>query len=365
MKRKFVAKLLLAMLTIPLVLLTACASSDALPSSDALSSPDALTTNDALPSSNALPSDDALPSVSDTYKGFSVSGTTLLDANGNEFVIRGINHAHTWFKSERDEALTAIAQTGANTVRLVLSDGVAWTKDSAEDVAALIEKCKELSMIAMVEVHDATGKNDAASLLKAADYWIELKDILAENEAYVLLNIANEWYGDWKSEQWRDAYVEAIPKLRTAGIRNTIVVDSAGWGQYPESVHTFGREVFDADERANTIFSIHMYEYAGKDAATVKANIDKALALNIPVIIGEFGHRHTSGKVAFETILSYCEEKRVGYLGWSWKGNSGGVEYLDIAVKWDGSELSPDWGEPLVNSEFGIRNTSHKCTVFE
>ncbi len=58
--------------------------------------------------------------------GFRVSGTKLLDANGNEFIMRGINHAHTWYKGYDDTALEAIAATGANCVRLVLANGVHW-----------------------------------------------------------------------------------------------------------------------------------------------------------------------------------------------------------------------------------------------
>jgi len=297
--------------------------------------------------------------------GFYVSGTSLYDAEGVEFVMRGVNYPHTWFKNNLEEALPAIAATGSNTVRIVLSNGVQWRKDSEEDVLRIIEMCKELHMIAVLEVHDATGRNDIDDLMKAVDYWIEIKDVLIGNEAYVIVNIANEWLGNWESEAWRDGYVEAIPKLREVGIKNTIMVDAAGWGQYAKSIHDYGREVFDSDELSNTIFSIHMYENAGRTEKIVKTNIDRALAIGVPVLIGEFGHKHGNKSVAFESILSYCEEVGAGYLGWSWKGNSGGVEYLDIALEWDGSVLSADWGEILVNGENGIRQTSVMCSVFE
>lgn len=29
--------------------------------------------------------------------GFQVQGTKLLDGNGNSFVMKGLNHAHTWY----------------------------------------------------------------------------------------------------------------------------------------------------------------------------------------------------------------------------------------------------------------------------
>ena len=47
--------------------------------------------------------------------GFTVNGTQLIDANGNNFIMRGINHPHAWFTSQDDTALEAIAATGANT----------------------------------------------------------------------------------------------------------------------------------------------------------------------------------------------------------------------------------------------------------
>jgi mannan endo-1,4-beta-mannosidase len=142
------------------------------------------------------------------------------------------------------------------------------------------------------------------------------------------------------------------------------MIDAAGWGQYPKSIFDYGREVFESDVLANTMFSIHMYEHSGGTPEVVKSNIDSALAIGVPVVIGEFGHKHHDGYVAFETILSYSEEVGIGYIGWSWKGNGGGVEYLDIALEWDGSILSEDWGEILINSEFGIRNTGRKATIF-
>lgn len=297
--------------------------------------------------------------------GFSVSGTKLLDANGNEFVMRGINHPHSWFASQDSAALEAIAATGANTVRIVCGDGQQYTRDSVQSLNALVERCKELKMVAILEVHDITGKDEISLLENTVDFWIDVKDALIGNEAYVILNIANEWVGKWESEVWRDGYVSAIPKLREAGIKNTILVDAAGWGQYGKSIADYGTEVFAADPDANTMFSIHMYGSAGKNKSSIKRNLTGATDKDLCVIVGEFGYTHSDGDVDEEYIMGYCTENNIGYLGWSWKGNGGGVEYLDIAEEWDGSVLSADWGENLVNGKNGIRGTSKICSVFE
>ena len=298
--------------------------------------------------------------------GFKVSGTALLDANGNTFVMRGINHPHAWFRDKDDTALEAIAATGANCVRLVLANGIQWEKDSVENINKLTDKCRELKMTAIVEVHDGTGNDDPEVLGKIADYWIEVKDALIGRENWVILNIANEWSGSWgKDKQWADAYIGVIPKLREAGIKNTIMVDAAGWGQYGECVATEGRRVLASDELGNTMFSIHMYGSAGKSKGSIKKNIDGALEQGLCLCIGEFGYKHSDGDVKEDFIMEYCEKTGTGYLGWSWKGNGGGVEYLDIAEEWDGSVLSGDWGEVLINGANGIKATSKPCTVFD
>ncbi|MEK4059746.1 MULTISPECIES: cellulase family glycosylhydrolase [Paenibacillus] len=291
-----------------------------------------------------------------SVKGFYVSGSSLYDATNSPFVMRGINHAHTWYKNDLETAIPAIAATGSNVVRIVLSNGSKWSLDSVADVQHILALCDEYKLTAMLEVHDATGSDNISDLNAAVNYWISIKDALIGKEDRVIVNIANEWFGSWSTATWASGYQSAIPALRAAGIRNTLVVDSAGWGQYPGSIFNSGNAVFSSDPLKNTIFSIHMYEYAGGTATTVKSNIDSVLALGLPVIIGEFGYKHTSGDVDEATIMSYSQQIGVGWLAWSWYGNGGGVEYLDLASGPAGT-LS-EWGNTVVNSVYGTQATS-------
>ncbi len=295
--------------------------------------------------------------------GFYTNGTTLYDAKGNPFVMRGINHAYSWYQGYEDTAIPAIAKTGANCVRLVITDGQQYSKTSLSELQKLIQLCKDNKLIAIVEVHDATGSDNIQDLEKAADYWIEMKSALIGNEANVILNIANEWGGAWDSSNWAAGYQQVIPKLRNAGIKNTLMVDCAGWGQYPQSIAEAGQSVVQADSQHNIMFSIHMYEYAGAYGA-VQSNIDSALNVGVPLCIGEFGIRHTNGDVDYKTIMSYSQSKGVGYLGWSWKGNGDTWAYLDIAQDWSGSQLT-EQGNAIIYDQNGIKNTSKRCTIFD
>ena len=299
-------------------------------------------------------------------EGFYVDGTAIKDAKGNEFVMRGVNHAYAWFNDTIETAMKASADMGANTVRIVLADGQQYKpQTSAEEVERLILMSMKYKVVPILEVHDATGKNDTASLNAAADYWIGIKDLLKKYEKYVIVNIANEWMGEWNNgSPWANAYKTAIQNMRDAGINNMIMVDAPGWGQDGPSCASYCKSVFDADPEKNTVFSIHMYGAAGKNASTIKNNIDGVLNKGVPVVIGEFGYKHTDGDVDEEYIMQYCTEKNVGYLGWSWKGNGGGVEYLDLSKDWAGTQLT-DWGETLFNSENGIKKTSKVCSIYE
>ena len=61
--------------------------------------------------------------------------------------------------------------------------------------------------------------------------------------------------------------------------------------------------------------------------------------------------------------MQYSQQKGVGYMGWSWKGNGDTWKYLDLANSFDGSSLS-DWGNTLFYGDNGISKTAKTCTVF-
>lgn len=297
-------------------------------------------------------------------RGFRVSGTQVLDANGNPFVMRGVNHGHAWYKDTYTTVIPAVAATGSNTIRIVLSDGGQWQKDDINTIRNIIALAEQHNLITVLEVHDATGHDSIASLNRAVDYWIEMRSALIGKEDTVIINIANEWYGSWDDgRNWANGYTQAIPRLRNAGLNHMLMVDTAGWGQYPQTIFDHGREVLNSDPQRNVMFSIHMYEYAGGDATTVRNNIDRVLNQNLALVIGEFGHYHTNGNVDEDTILSYSQQRGVGWLAWSWKGNGPEWAYLDMANDWAGTSLT-GYGNRIVNGANGIRATSQIASVF-
>ncbi|MDW6091672.1 glycoside hydrolase family 5 protein [Vibrio rhizosphaerae] len=299
--------------------------------------------------------------------GFYIANGVLYEGNGHPFKMRGINHAHTWYVDRLNHALDGIAATGANTVRVVLSNGQRWNKNSPADVANVIRQAKARHLITVLEVHDTTGFGEewqAASLDSAADYWIELKDQLIGQEDYVIINLGNEPVGNGVSANvWIDGHIHAIQRLRNAGLTHTLMVDAPNWGQdWQQIMLNRAQSVFDADPLRNTIFSVHMYQvYGGYPAVNnyITAFLNKGLAL----VVGEFGASHQGEDVAEDAIMERAETLNIGYIGWSWSGNNQDVADLDIVNHWDNNSYSA-WGKILIDGVNGIRTTSTPATIF-
>ena len=298
--------------------------------------------------------------------GFKVSGGRLYDATGAEFVMRGVNHAHTWYASRTTKALSDVKALGANTVRVVLSSGDQWTRNDAADVANVISQCKANKLICVLEVHDTTGYGEqsaAVTLAKAVDYWISVQSALTGQEAYVIVNIGNEPWGNTNTAPWTADTKTAIGRLRAAGFTHTLMVDAPNWGQdWSFTMRDNAASVFASDSLRNTVFSIHMYGVFDT-AAEITDYLGRFVAAGLPIVVGEFGNTHSDGDVDEDTILSYTQSQRLGYLGWSWSGNGGGVEYLDMAIGFDAANLSA-WGQRIFNGANGIKQTSREAAVF-
>src|SRR5690242_3755420 len=116
--------------------------------------------------------------------GLHVSGRNIVEANGQNFIMRGINHEHVWFTSQTS-SFANIKATGANTIRVVLGSGKRW--GPSNDVANVVSLCKQNRLICVLEVHDTTGFGEdgaAASLDEAVTYWISQKAALVGQENY-------------------------------------------------------------------------------------------------------------------------------------------------------------------------------------
>lgn len=299
--------------------------------------------------------------------GFYVDGSVLRDANQNPFIMRGTNYAYTWYSWDglTEAALKEIAGYGANVVRIVLGDGDQFTKNTAGEIANLIQLCEKNKLVAVFEVHDATGKDETQPLLNAANYFAkDIASALKGHEDTVIINIANEWQGSAGDTAWQSAYIQAVKVIRDAGLKHCIMCDAGGWGQSASTVINGGAAVLAADPEKNTMFSVHMYGYAGGSQSMIKNIMDSMLTRQLCLVIGEFGYKHSDGDVDEGFIMEYAQQKNIGWMAWSWYGNGSPVEYLDMSSANAGGKLSADWGNVIINGKNGWKETAKPCSVF-
>jgi len=298
-------------------------------------------------------------------RGFFVSGGRLFDPVGADFVMRGINHPVAWFQGNALVWLDEIATTGANSVRLVWETN----RGSPDILRASIERSVELGMVPMVEMHDVTGDGDVNGPANMAQYYVdELRDILLEFEPYLLVNIANEW-GDFNTTdaEWVQAYRQAISVLRDAGLNHTLVIDGSNWGQRGATIVAEGAGLLEFDPQHNILFSTHMYQ----DYENPQSILDVmrgAQSEDLALIVGEFGFQHGTRNgqpipVPYTTMIDEAARLGLGYLAWSWTGNSMDVGYLDMSESGSASQLT-GWGDDIINGMNGIRSTSEPASIF-
>lgn len=324
--------------------------------------------------------------------GFHTDGVKLLDANGKEFLMRGYNYSYAWQKNLWGAAFSTAKKYNCNALRIQLSDG---QKDlggycDANQVSSLIKSCKDNHFIGVFNVQDTGGGNDANVLLHAANYWVGIKNAVIGQEKYCIVNIGNEWmgspgrdcngeWGDYQENLWSDTYIEAVRRIRSAGIKNTLMIDCNGYGQYADIIWKEGQRILDEDKKyfkdgkPNIIFSIHFYEkacywdYEKGVGSRVAHSIDKALSIGAPVCIGEYAYSRKSEewKMDWETIQDYSKTMNIGYLGWSFTGNGDAESQGLDMFNSDGSQMYKN-GECIIrHPNDGIQATSVICSVYD
>jgi mannan endo-1,4-beta-mannosidase len=299
-------------------------------------------------------------------RGFFVSGGRLYDKFGNDFVMRGINSPDIWFDASDQyfayNALDNMAAGGVNAVRIV------WlTSGTTPLLRRVIRRVVELRMVPMIELHDATGGTSDQALLDMADYYSrsDVKQVLTDFEEFLLINIANEWSGT----DFRGGYQAAVSRMRQNGLNHALVIDANGFGQNAASVFTDGPALLTADPQHNLVFSVHMYDVystaRGGGRPKITQTLEQAVSAHLPLVIGEFGWQAGAPPVAVDSdfIMAECVRLGIGYLAWSWKGNETSLSYLDLAIDWEGQQLS-SWGTSVIKGSSGITATSKKATIY-
>jgi mannan endo-1,4-beta-mannosidase len=287
-----------------------------------------------------------------TGTGFFILGKTLYDATGYEFRIRGVNKVH-YDATQYD----IVNNMKANAVRWNLYDPANTLSAQVAAANAWIAR----KIVPIPGNWGGTCNNFPATLTSIVDVWVAQAAswTTADLQRYAIINIANEWGPD-DSVAWRDAYITAISRMRNAGYKQTLLIDSGGCGQNAPDILKYAQAVFDSDPQKNVIFDLHIYGGFYRPAtATWQQDYDTLLAqmslLNVPIVIGEFGPGRNIGPsptpIAPLEIMTTAEGYKWGWLAWAADDNN-------LA-----NSMSDDSWFALLYNNF-VYNTSADLTIF-
>ncbi len=287
-----------------------------------------------------------------TGKGFFVLDGKLYDSSGAEFIPIGANTAVFW-QSEANamKSFPYMKKAGANCARIVsvtndASNSWSWQSNFTKQKAC-VKACVDNKIIPILEFHDVTCGNgyetdtENKNLKRVVDYWCSpnLVSLCKDYEKYMIVNVANEWGP--ANTLYRDGYKKAITAMRTAGIKNTILIDAGGCGQNPTTLMNYAQELLDFDPEKNILFAIHFYGLWMTKEKTkqvwqyyVEDYLQKFKDKKIPVIVGEFGWTGAPDNFTLydpKTIISESNKHGIGWLFWAWNSNPDEIHYDIVA----------------------------------
>ncbi|QNU66064.1 discoidin domain-containing protein [Ruminiclostridium herbifermentans] len=294
------------------------------------------------------------------YPGFRVKGRFLYDKAGEKVILYGINKMIIWMDKDGVPSFSEIAKTGANSVRIV------WTTEgTAEELDTVIRNCRAEHMIPMVELHDATGEWHKLQYL--VDYWVrpDILEVIKKHQEYLLINIGNEVGNDVSAATFTADYSKHVKTMRAAGIHVPLIIDASRYGQDIDILQSCGPDIIAADPDKNVMFSVHMwwpYMYGYTDQR-VRDEIAQSVQMELPLIVGEFGHiwdETESGKIPYKVIIEECYKNEIGYLPWSWGPGNNPQTFLDMTTDGTFATLQ-GWGlEVCMTSPYSINKIAKR-----
>jgi mannan endo-1,4-beta-mannosidase len=161
-------------------------------------------------------------------------------------------------------------------------------------------------------------------------------------------------------------YSRALVALRAAGIHVPIVFDASNCGQDEANIMATGPALIAADPDHNVIMSLHIY-WTDQNAARIAKAMTDSIALNIPMIIGEFASVSVdcSTPILWKEIIKQSQINEIGYLPWSWDNQNACATHA--MTKDANQSFSTLWGWALelsVTDPNSIKNTSVQSQCF-
>ncbi len=310
--------------------------------------------------------------IQPAFSDWTVQGSQILDPKGVPFVYRGVNLGILPSDDSLPFVMRDIAATGANAVRIPVEPF-----SSKERIKKLISLCKQYNLQCVLVDVSTYGYGDNVGYYTYSDPWSSwnsLADVLNESQDYVVIDITSAPTGNIATSNYLGFTETGILIMRLGGIKNQLIVGGANWGQDWENVMRNNAEyLLSKDPLKNLVFSVHMFE-AYNEPSVIRNYLKSYLDRQLPIIISEFGpvrrnrtneliSPYTNKDVDEDAIMAISQELGVGYMGWSWSGNTTNFADLNMVTDLNPSQLTP-WGNKFINSENGVKATARLATHY-
>lgn len=247
------------------------------------------------------------------------------------------------------------------------------------DLDTFLRRCRESSIIPIVQLHDHTCAEDPALLNNLIAWWTDPKvvKVLKSHRRYLIINLANElghyrWLGESSSalDKFKDAYKKGITSIRNAGLNMPIMIDAPDCGSSISAFTSIGQQLIDHDPKHNVLLSVHAY-WAAYDGT---AEIQKAVNAALPIVFGEIANKQDEydpvnqknlychydlggvdpNKFSYKNFLPLIGKHQVGWLAWCWWKDK--CAERQMTVDGDFAGMTP-YGKDLVhNIIYGLRD---------
>ncbi|NOZ60301.1 MAG: cellulase family glycosylhydrolase [Calditrichaeota bacterium] len=255
------------------------------------------------------------PGPSSNLSWLSVSGNKIIDENGEQVLLYGVNRSGLEYdkngnRMSQGEFQYIIQDWGAKIIRLPFNeDWVLNDEAYSSKLDQVIDWIKSLGAYVLLDLQWQNTQVRIPPIPDSAaiDMWKQLAERYKDEPA-VLYDIHNEAH-DVGISQWRARASEIIEAIQSVHHRALILVSGLNWAS---DISEWAKNPLPY---SNIVYSVHVYPWMGnKNSWGQKfGNYSEQL----PMFVGEFGGyaEHLDwGK----ELITYLRQKKIGWTAWSW-----------------------------------------------
>lgn len=253
-----------------------------------------------------------------------VSGTKLVDSNGNPVQLKGIStHGIAWFpqyinaecfKQLRDE-------WNVNVIRLAMyteeSKGYCSDGDRQQLKQLLrdgVQYATEADMYVIIDWHILSDGNPQTHKTEAIEFFSEMTKEFA-NQNNVIYEICNEPNGAVTWAEIKDYAEDVIPVIRENAPDAVILVGTPNWSQYVDQA-----VVDPITNYQNLMYTLHFYAATHTDS--LRNTMTAAIDAGLPIFVSEYGICDASGNGAIDQAqadawVKLMNQQQISYVMWN------------------------------------------------